>query len=73
MAERRAYLRVLNSGAVKADLGMPGDSLRTDGASVLQVMAMGGFHVALLKWARQYGRIFKIFLGRNLVVVVSGA
>ena len=36
-------------------------------------MGMGGFHLALLKWSRQYGRIFKFFLGRNLVIVVNGA
>lgn len=40
---------------------------------LLQMDALGGTHDALLKWAKEYGPIFKFFLGRHVLIVVSGA
>lgn len=36
-----------------------------------EVNKLGGMHVALLKWTRECGPVFKFFLGRHVLIVVS--
>ena len=39
----------------------------------MQLNKLGGTHKALLAWAKEYGPVFKFFLGRYVLVVISGA
>ena len=42
-------------------------------STVVQIGKKGGMHNALLRWAHDFGPIFKFFLGRHTIVVINGA
>ena len=39
----------------------------------VQIAKAGGMHNVLLRWAHDFGPVFKFFLGRHTIVVINGA
>ena len=39
----------------------------------MQLPKYGGMPQALLRWAQDFGPMFKFFLGRHTIVVINGA
>ena len=58
---------------ITTDFGLdPGPRLIVEWDSTEQVTKMGGMHNALLRWAHDFGPVYKFFMGRWAIVVING-
>ncbi len=50
----------------------PGPCLTVNFNLTEKVPKMGGMHNALLRWANDFGPVFKFYMGRFTIVVING-